>query len=366
MSKNSFYFSHDFNARNDEKILAVRMALGAEGYGIYFMLLEKLVETEDRILLKDYNRLAFDLRVASDKIKLVVEDFGLFHFTDDGKRFYSESLLRRMQPLDNMRKQRSQAGKASAEKRQQRVRELTPQTQQIQRSFKETSTVVERSLPKNSTEKVKESKVNVLLKKEPKEIYMGENENFSNLDFLEIENSEELKISEEKTSILNQEKKEKISPPQPPLKKSQGDRQEKKFDFKKALLEFGFDQELVDEWLKIRKAKKAVNTELALKNFIKETQKTQADKNEILNLVVKKQWRGFEAQWWNNTPSANESISSSANWQINKSTNSTNDANPNITIPEKIGRTPIDEVIKGATGWGRSYRNAESTIGQDH
>lgn len=172
MSKNSFYFSHDNNARNDEKILAVRMELGAEGYGIYFMLLEKLLETENYILIKDYNRLAFDLRVSSEKIKKVIENFGLFQFTDDGKLFYSESLLRRMQPLDNLRKQRSEAGKKSAEKRQ-RVRENTP-------SLQENSTTAERPLQENSTEKVKESKVNVLLEKEPKHKHnnMGES-NFS-------------------------------------------------------------------------------------------------------------------------------------------------------------------------------------------
>lgn len=151
MSKKSFYFSHDNNARNDEKILAVRMELGAEGYGIYFMLLEKLLETENYILIKDYNRLAFDLRVSSEKIKKVIENFGLFQFTDDGKLFYSDSLLRRMQPLDNLRKQRSEAGKKSAEKRQ-RVRENTP-------SLQEKSTTAERPLQEKSTEKVKESKV---------------------------------------------------------------------------------------------------------------------------------------------------------------------------------------------------------------
>lgn len=31
------YFPHDSNARNDAKILKVRMKYGAEGYGVYFM-----------------------------------------------------------------------------------------------------------------------------------------------------------------------------------------------------------------------------------------------------------------------------------------------------------------------------------------
>lgn len=185
MSKKSFYFPHDYNARNDEKILALRMDLKAEGYGIYFMLLEKLLESDRYILLKDYNRLAFDLRVSAENIKKVVENYGLFQFTEDGKLFYSESLRLRMQPLDNLRKQRSEAGKKSAEERQ-RVRGGM-------RPLQENPTTVERPLQKNSTDIVKESKVNnnVLLEKEPKEReYIGE-ENFS-----EEENSEPKQTAE--------------------------------------------------------------------------------------------------------------------------------------------------------------------------
>ena len=168
MSKKSFYFPHDYNARNDEKILALRMDLKAEGYGIYFMLLEKLLESDRYILLKDYNRLAFDLRVSAENIKKVVENYGLFQFTEDGKLFYSESLCLRMQPLDNLRKQRSEAGKKSAEERQ-RVRGGM-------RPLQENPTTVERPLQKNSTDIVNN---NVLLEKEPKEReYIGE-ENFS-------------------------------------------------------------------------------------------------------------------------------------------------------------------------------------------
>ncbi|MDR1938255.1 MAG: DUF4373 domain-containing protein [Tannerellaceae bacterium] len=117
MKKGTYYFSHDFNARNDEKVVAIRMKYGMEGYGIYFALLELLGEGTDYIRVKDYNIIAFDLRVDSSKVKSIVEDFGLFAFADDGKCFYSESFTDRMKPLDNMRKQRQIAGKKSAEKR---------------------------------------------------------------------------------------------------------------------------------------------------------------------------------------------------------------------------------------------------------
>ena len=102
MAKKTSYFSHDSNARNDEKILAVRMRLGAEGYGIYFMLIERLRDESDYTSVKDYNMIAFDLRVSAEKVKSVVEDFGLFSFTDNGKRFFSESFMERMQFKDEL------------------------------------------------------------------------------------------------------------------------------------------------------------------------------------------------------------------------------------------------------------------------
>ena len=91
--KKTNYFSHDSNARNDDKILAVRMELGAEGYGIYFMLLERLREDSKYMSIRDYNMIAFDFRTSVDKIKSIVEDFGLFIFTEDGS--YTNTKLSR-------------------------------------------------------------------------------------------------------------------------------------------------------------------------------------------------------------------------------------------------------------------------------
>lgn len=111
------YFSHDSNARNSDKLINVRMTLGAEGYGVYFMIIERLREEQDYTSIKDYNVIAFDLRVSTSVVKKVVEDFGLFAFTENGERFYSESFLRRMNIKDETSKKLSEAGKKGAEKR---------------------------------------------------------------------------------------------------------------------------------------------------------------------------------------------------------------------------------------------------------
>lgn len=118
MAKEAYYFSHDCNARNDEKILAIRMRHGAEGYGIYFMLIERLREATDYTSVKDYNIIAFDLRVSAEKVKSIIEEFGLFGFTEDKKYFFSNSLNRRMDEADERRGKLSQAGKKGAAKRE--------------------------------------------------------------------------------------------------------------------------------------------------------------------------------------------------------------------------------------------------------
>lgn len=94
------YFSHDSNARSDNKVIALRMKYGWEGYGLYFALIEKLADSPCYKLPQDYNALAYDLRTDNAKIKSIVNDFGLFEITEDGEYFYSKSLLKRMQFKD--------------------------------------------------------------------------------------------------------------------------------------------------------------------------------------------------------------------------------------------------------------------------
>jgi len=93
------------------------MKHGAAGYGVYFMIVEKLRESADYKCVKDYNVIAFDLRVDTQIVKSVVEDFGLFAFADDGKCFYSESLTRRMAHLDEIREGYARRGRTGMEKR---------------------------------------------------------------------------------------------------------------------------------------------------------------------------------------------------------------------------------------------------------
>ena len=111
------YFPHDSDARSDDKIIALRIKHKWEGYGLYWALIEKLRDSKDYTLKADYNVLAFDLRSDAAIIKSVINDFGLFAFTNNGECFYSESLSTRMKPLDDKKAKLSDAGKRGNEKR---------------------------------------------------------------------------------------------------------------------------------------------------------------------------------------------------------------------------------------------------------
>lgn len=71
----------------------------------------------------------------------------------------------------------------------------------------------------------------------------------------------------------------------------------KKFDFKKSLLSYGFKKNLVDEWLLVRRNKRASQTETAYNRFIKEIERSDYDKNEVLKIMVENSWQGFKNEW---------------------------------------------------------------------
>lgn len=155
------YFSHDSNARNSSKMLQVRMKLGAIGYAIYFMLLERLRDEDDYKSVKDYNAIAFDLRVDASQIKAVVEEFGLFVFTDDGKYFYSEGFNKRMAFKDEKSKRRSEAGKKGAQKRWAKDDPRENNSNAMAKPSAKNSNAIAKPTHMDSKEsKVKDSKVN--------------------------------------------------------------------------------------------------------------------------------------------------------------------------------------------------------------
>ena len=108
--KDAYYFSHDSNARNDQKIMALRMEFGVEGYGIYFMIIEILRENESYYLqIKDIPQLAFEFRCDLKTVESVINDYDLFVIEND--KFTSESLINRMKAFEEKRLKRVVAGR---------------------------------------------------------------------------------------------------------------------------------------------------------------------------------------------------------------------------------------------------------------
>ena len=113
MSKDAYYFSHDSNARNDQRLMLVRMKYGMEGYGIYFGIIEILREQSDYKLGScQFDSIAFDLRVDVKKVEdIVMGEYHLFEWDAGNSEFWSASLKRRMEKLDLIKQKRADAGR---------------------------------------------------------------------------------------------------------------------------------------------------------------------------------------------------------------------------------------------------------------
>lgn len=94
MPKDTYYFSHDYNCRNDEKIKRLLRKHGMSGYGIFWSIVEDLYNNSNQLML-DYEGIAYDLRSDIDTIKSIINDFDLFMIEDN--MFGSKSIENRIQ-----------------------------------------------------------------------------------------------------------------------------------------------------------------------------------------------------------------------------------------------------------------------------
>lgn len=120
MNKDTFYFSHDFNARTDVKIKKLIQKHGLLGYGIYWALVEDLYNNANA-LPTDCDGIAFDMRTDCDIIHSVIHDFDLFIIGK--KTFKSLSIEKRL----NERNSKSIKATESANKRWKNANALLPQ-----------------------------------------------------------------------------------------------------------------------------------------------------------------------------------------------------------------------------------------------
>lgn len=116
MAKDTYYFSHDYNARQDEKIKRLLRKHKCAGYGIYWCLVEDLYNNANALEL-DCEGIAFDLHEDIKMVESVINDFGLFVITN--KEFGSSSIERRL----DERNEKSKKAQKSAFKRWNKYKE---------------------------------------------------------------------------------------------------------------------------------------------------------------------------------------------------------------------------------------------------
>lgn len=86
--KDTFYFQHDYNARNDERLLMLRAKYGIEAYGVFWMILESMAEAStgqiNRVAIAG---LSLGYGVAIERLTAIIDyciNVGLFKELQEG------------------------------------------------------------------------------------------------------------------------------------------------------------------------------------------------------------------------------------------------------------------------------------------
>ncbi len=119
--KETYYFSHDYNAIQDPKMMAVLLNCGLSGIGMYWILIEILHQQQDNKIsyqeycdfIDFYGRLNEENEHLLNKIKQMLIDVGLFVKQDD--LISSKRVLENKKQREILSEKRSIAGKKSAE-----------------------------------------------------------------------------------------------------------------------------------------------------------------------------------------------------------------------------------------------------------
>ena len=82
-----------------------------------------------------------------------------------------------------------------------------------------------------------------------------------------------------------------------PIEEDKSSSNNKRYDFKKALMGIGVSEQIAKDWMEVRKAKGAANTETAFKSIQKEISKAGLPADECIRVAVENSWRGFKAEW---------------------------------------------------------------------
>lgn len=108
-------------------------------------------------------------------------------------------------------------------------------------------------------------------------------------------------VSTEKPYQVSTKKADLVSTEKPyPIKERKKKENIYKFSFVESLKNLGADDQLISDWLAVRKTKKASNSETAFNGFVRELKKSNLDVNTVLRICIERNWQGFTSSWLNN------------------------------------------------------------------
>lgn len=122
--------------------------------------------------------------------------------------------------------------------------------------------------------------------------------NNTNLPIYHLDNSISEKIENAISEIPNE-----LVNPEPDKRKKVAQKKEKYFnkdDFKKKLLDLGVEEKHANDWIQIRKDKRASFTESAIDGIIRECEKYNFPFPEAIRNCAESNWQGFKYEWIKN------------------------------------------------------------------
>lgn len=78
-----------------------------------------------------------------------------------------------------------------------------------------------------------------------------------------------------------------------------------KFNFKKSLIDLGVEEKIVNEWILVRKNKKATNSETAFNSLVNQIKLSKLSAKECIKISVENSWAGFKSEWVKNINNKN-------------------------------------------------------------
>lgn len=103
------FFSHDYTPLEDKNLLKLFITMGAEGYGIYWLVVEFM--HQNTFVVGEEELLAFKFRVDVEKIKRVMNDFQLFRIEEreTDSVYISDRILRNLNYVEQKNEDKKQA-----------------------------------------------------------------------------------------------------------------------------------------------------------------------------------------------------------------------------------------------------------------